>query len=112
MTGKHKNRHDTQVDKDGKILFDRYIKIVKLTVNHLIPNQLFMRKWPLVHIGSKSRNFMPSNRQLHTNYIGFNGVIDLEFEGSNPAQWLMKSQKYMDKYWQDDSDLHDSMFVA
>jgi len=112
MTGKHKKHHDTQVDKDGNILFDRYIKVVKCTVNNLIPNQLFMRKWPLVHIGSTRRNFTPANRQLHTNYIGFNGVIELDFEGSSPAQWLMKSQKYMDRGWQDDSEHHDSMFVA
>ena len=112
MTGKHKKHHDTQVDKDGNILFDRYIKVVKCTVNNLIPNQLFMRKWPLVHIGSTRRNFTPANRQLHTNYIGFNGVIELDFEGSSPAQWLIKSQKYMDRGWQDDSEHHDSMFVA
>jgi hypothetical protein len=112
MRGKHKKRWDTQIDKNGNMLFDRYIKIVKVTVNHLMPNQLFLRKWPNVHPNSNLANFTPSNQQIHTNYIGFNGVIDLDFEGETPAKWLIKSQKYMDKGWQDDSDLHDALFVA
>ena len=112
MQGKHKKKWDTVLDKQGDIIKDRYIKIVKVTVNNLMPNQLFLRKWPILHPDTRIKNFLPSNQQIHTNYIGFNGVIQLDFDGDTPAKWLIKSQKYMDKTWQDDSKLHQDLFVA
>ena len=90
MRGKHAKGWDTIVDKQGRIIQDRFIKIVKVTVNNLIPNQLFLRKWPSV---------ASNDGRIYTNYIGHNGHIDLEFDGATPAQWLMRSQRYMDNEW-------------
>ena len=59
-------------------------------MTNLIPNQLFLRKWPSVASNDGS---------IYTNYIGHNGHIDLEFDGATPAQWLMRSQRYMDNEW-------------
>ena len=95
MIGKHSRKHDTFVDKNGKILHDRYIKITDIRLNNLQPNDLYLQRWPIL--------LHSDNQTLHTNYIGHNGYIDLIFEANNPIQWILRSNIYQDNTWQDDS---------
>ena len=112
MIGKHFLRADTKVDEKGQLTFDRYIKIVKVTVKDLLPNKMFLEKLPEMHVGSKSKHFARSNQMIHTNYMGFNGVVNLQFEGNTPGNWIMKSHRYKSIDWNDDTALHLSLFVA
>ena len=95
MIGEHSRKHDTFVDKNGKILHDRYIKITDIRLNNLQPNDLYLQRWPIL--------LHSYNQTLHTNYIGHNGYIDLIFEANNPIQWILRSNIYQDNTWQDDS---------
>lgn len=73
FSGKNPNT-DTLVDHDGKIIEDMYVKIVKINLDGFDLNEIFFHK--------KITICTDDLQQITTSYIGFNGMINLEFNES------------------------------
>ena len=104
MQGKDSHGADCRVDNDGNVIWDRFIIISRVTVDSVVPNLNFIRRWGRIHPGTSLDNFRPSNQIVFSNYLGFNGVLELEFEGSNVLEWLLRSHQYKDDNWQKNYD--------
>lgn len=89
-----KNKNDTVVDAHGNIVKDKCIIIENVYVDGLSPNINFLKKWPRLMAGGKG-----SNKIVYSNYFGFNGIVELEFEGANVFQWLLRTNKFRDSNW-------------
>lgn len=83
ITGKGPN--DTQVDADGRITADKFIKLDRLLVDGhpTDPN------WACRFI-----TIQPVDRNpVVTNYWGFNGHVDIEFDKDNAFKWLVGTRR-------------------
>jgi hypothetical protein len=89
-----KGKYDTIIDEHGNVVKDKYIKLEKVQVNSIIPNVNFLKKWPRIAI-----NGGRSNQIIYSDYFGFNGTIELEFEGNNVFEWLLRTNKFRDNNW-------------
>jgi len=89
-----KNKNDTIVDAQGNILKDKCIIIENVHVDGISPHINFLKKWPRLMVGGKG-----SNKIVYSNYFGFNGIVELEFEGANVFQWLLRTNKFRDSNW-------------
>lgn len=104
MQGKDPRGADCRVDDEGNVVWDRYIIISKVTVDNVLPSLNYLQRWGRIHPGASLDNFKPSNQIVFSNYMGFNGVLELEFEGSNVLEWLLRSHQYKDDNWQKNYD--------
>lgn len=89
-----KDNHGTEIDPNGNVIRDTCIRLVNVSINGIKPNSDFIRRWPKILIGGKG-----SNRIIHSHYWGFNGLIELDFDGDNLTKWLMKTNRYKDIDW-------------
>jgi len=74
VSGKDQNC-DTVVDKDGKIIADKHVKLTRVEVDHLMIPDYFLQKWPI------------NDANNVTTYFGFNDTWKLELSHSNSFQW-------------------------
>lgn len=96
LEGKDENK-DTII-KDGVIVKDRHIKLVNISLNGVKPTTDFIRRWPLLHVGSRNRN-----HKIYSHYWGFNGEIELEFTGKDIMSWLMETNRFREFDWHQNS---------
>jgi hypothetical protein len=78
---------DTQVNSQGQILQDKFIKIEKMWLaRHSIPNNIFM----------KLINFTTDSGEIYQNndYFGFNGQALLTFAEKDAVIWHMRHNHY------------------
>ncbi len=68
---------DTEIDSNGKILKDKYIKLDSLLVDRMPVHILSLVKIPLV----------TGNRVVNSNYWGFNGTVTFDFDQPNSMLW-------------------------
>lgn len=94
LTISNKNKHDTVLDVDKNIIKDKCIILNKVSVDGIIPNINFIKKWPRISV-----NGTGSNQIVYSNYFGFNGIVELDFEGKNVFQWLLRTNKFRDNSW-------------
>jgi hypothetical protein len=104
MQGKDLKGSDCKVDEDGNVVWDRFIIISKVSVDGIRPNLDFIKRWGRIYPNTQLKDFRPSNQIVYSNYMGFNGVIELEFEGSNILEWLLRTHQYKEDYWQKNYD--------
>lgn len=104
MSGKCPRGRDCKVDSEGNILWDRYIIISSLKVDNVMPALSYLERWGRLHAGTSLEDFRPSNQVVFGNYLGMNGVVELEFEGSDVLEWLMRTHQFRDPNWQQNHD--------
>jgi hypothetical protein len=78
---------DTQVNSQGQILQDKFIKIEKMWLaRHSIPDNIFM----------KIINFTTDSGEIYQNndYFGFNGQALLTFAEKDAVIWHMRHNHY------------------
>ena len=90
-----KNEDKDTLFKDDIILKDRHIRLIGVKIDGIMPNSDFIRRWPKLHVGGLDRN-----QKIYSHYWGFNGVVELIFEGNDPMTWLLRTNKFRDDSWQ------------
>lgn len=70
---------DTQVDEQGNILQDKYIKLTNIEIDRLACDPYYLYK--NIVLNTKD------GQQITSNYWGFNGTIDLDFNQANSFYW-------------------------
>lgn len=105
MRGKDPHGKDTKVDANGNILWDRHIILEECRIDKTKANENFLKRWPRIHPSANLDNFVPSNQIIFSNYFGFNGVIELDFDGNNLIEWYMRTHKHRDDDWQKNYDI-------
>lgn len=68
----NKTVHDTLVDKNNQVTADTYIKIIRVSVDGFPLSDVYLQQKILL--------ITESNDQVYSNYIGFNGTVDLVFD--------------------------------
>jgi len=96
IAGKNEDK-DTILDKDI-IVKDRHIRLINISLNGVRPPTNFIRKWPLLHVGGRNRN-----QKIYSHYWGFNGEVELDFQGNDLVSWLMKTNEFRDDHWHKNS---------
>jgi hypothetical protein len=104
LRGKDEDGADCVVDREGNIVWDRHLKLIGASIDGVVPNRYFLQRWPRLFVGSNTQEFRPSNQIVYANYFGFNGVIELDFDGDDVVQWLMRTHRYKDDNWQKNYD--------
>ena len=74
---------DTQVDSNGNIVKDKYIKIVNIEVDGLPCRQHYVHQNITLHTAD--------NQEIVTSYWGFNGTVTLDFSEANSFFWALHS---------------------
>lgn len=78
-----KGPFDTQVDTDGKIVKDKYIKILNIEVDGLACRPHYVHQNITLHTAD--------DQKIVTSYWGFNGTVTLDFSESNSFFWALHS---------------------
>ena len=81
LTGKHP--HDTQVDENGNIVADKYIKLVDIVVDGLPCAKYYVNKLLLT---------TDQGNEIISDYWGFNGLVKLDFTQANSFLWSVGTQ--------------------
>lgn len=89
-----KTKYDTIQDNQGNIIKDKCIILNHVDVDGIKPDTNFLKKWPRISV-----NGAGSNQIVYSNYFGFNGIVELEFEGKNLFQWLLRTNRFRDNSW-------------
>jgi len=92
VSGKNEDK-DTRL-KDGEIIKDRHIRLINVSIDGIRPPTNFIRRWPLLHVGGRNRN-----QKIYSHYWGFNGEIELEFNGQDKMTWLLGTNLFRDNSW-------------
>ena len=92
VTGKAKN--DTVLDTQGNIIKDKCIVLTKVSIDNIMPNVNYLKRWPRLMIGGRG-----SNQIVYSDYFGFNGTVELMFDGDNVLQWLLRTNQFRDQDW-------------
>ena len=71
----NKNEFDTVVDDQGNIVQDRYIQLQEASLDGFELNHHFLHK--------KIKLTTTNNNEVTSNYFGFNGFVELDFNQSN-----------------------------
>lgn len=100
MNGKCPRGSDCRVDANGEVIWDRYIIVSEVKVDGVVPNLDYLKRWGRIHPNTTLKDFRPANQIVFSNYMGFNGVIELEFDGSDVLEWLMRTHQYKEDDWQ------------
>lgn len=80
-----KGVNDTKVDSQGRIIEDKYI----LLKNILVDGHPIDQNWCCRFVVLRSDDHGP----IVSNYWGFNGVVDLDFDSDNSFKWLAKTRR-------------------
>jgi hypothetical protein len=81
VTGK--DPHDTQIDVNGNIIADKYIKLLDIVVDGLPCAKYYVNKIMLT---------TDQGKQVISNYWGFNGSVKLDFTQANSFLWSVSTQ--------------------
>lgn len=68
----NKTVHDTLVDENNQVTADTYIKVSRIAIDGFPLNDVYLQQKLLL--------ITESNDQIYSNYIGFNGTVDLVFD--------------------------------
>lgn len=85
----NKGKFDTEVGPNGEILRDKYIKLDRLEVDRMA-----------VHIVAllDMMNFRTEDQKnIKTNYWGFNGTVSLDFNGDDSFVWHLEKIRQVKK---------------
>ena len=74
----NKGPNDTEVDPNGNILRDKFIKLEALTVDRMPLHILSLLNLSTIDTGTE---------QIKTNYWGFNGTVKLNFDAPDTMSW-------------------------
>ena len=85
-----KGPNDTQIDEQGNVLKDKYIKLEELTVDRMPVHILSLIKLPELHA---------NNQVTRINYWGFNGQARINFEQSDPFRWHLDAMREKANDW-------------
>lgn len=92
-----KDKFGTQLDGNGSIVRDRAIKLNQISIDGLIPDVNFLKRWPVLIIGGRH-----SNQIVNSNYFGFNGLIRFEFFANSNVHFMIKTNQFRDNHWNKD----------
>lgn len=76
----NKNKMDTQVDNTGKITADKFVQLKRILVDRIEPADDFYQSLVL----------HTKRQQIRSNYWGFNGWVELNFDQSNSFMWHLQ----------------------
>jgi len=79
------NATDTIVNESNEIVADLYVKILKITLDNFDIPQVYIQKNLKLVTGK--------NNQINTNYIGFNGTMEIPFDQNSvfkQINWFKK----------------------
>ena len=96
---KGKTDKDVIKDQDGNIIIDTHIKLSSITLDNIKPNKLFLLKFPKIYINGNFNNLNQTNRIFYSNYFGFNGIVELDFDSNSVIEWYLKSNRFRDNVW-------------
>ena len=83
LSGKQPN--DTKVDSEGKIIADKYIKLESILVDGYPTDPNWACRFLTLY---------PEDRDpVVTNYWGFNGTVDIDFDSDNAFVWLVRTRR-------------------
>ena len=82
----NKQIKDTEIDSQGNILNDKYIKLDRLIIDKIVVDDEILRDFVVLDAG---------NQLLTERYWGFNGTVKLNFEEEDFFLWVLnqKSKK-------------------
>ena len=78
-----KGPNDTEVDEQGNVVKDMCIKLTDINVDGLGCHHVYIHKF--INL------ITASGEQVQTNYWGFNGQVDLDFNYPNSFFWALHS---------------------
>ena len=78
-----KQPFDTQLDDNGKIVADKYIKLLDIVVDRLSCAKYYVNKTMLI---------TDQGKQIASDYWGFNGSVELDFPQQNSFFWSVSTQ--------------------
>jgi hypothetical protein len=81
LTNKHP--HDTELDNNGNIIADKYIKLLDIVVDRLPCAGYYVNKVMLT---------TDQGKEIISNYWGFNGFVKLDFTQANSFLWSVSTQ--------------------
>jgi hypothetical protein len=96
---KGKTDKDVIKDNDNNIVDDAHIKLVSITLDNIKPNELFLLKFPKIYANGKIGNLRHTNRIFYSNYFGFNGVVELDFDSKSVTEWYLRSNRFRNNDW-------------
>lgn len=76
-----KDMNNDTILQDNKIIADKYVKICSLKLDMFPVNEVFLSQKIIINC--------ENNSKITTNYVGFNGYIDLFLEKSNIFEQIM-----------------------
>jgi hypothetical protein len=79
----NKNPNDTQLDQQGNIVADKYIKLLDIVVDGLACAPYYVNRIKFV---------TNEGKEIITNYWGFNGTARLNFIEENSFYWSIHTQ--------------------
>ena len=76
-----KGDNDTQVDENGNITADKYVKLKRMTVDRIDLHEYALMKLPLITTETDA---------FYNNYWGFNGTATIELNEEDSFMWHLK----------------------
>ena len=83
----NKNKMDTQVDNTGKITADKFVQLKRILVDRIEPANDFYQSLVL----------HTKRQQIRSNYWGFNGWVELNFDQNNSFVWHLQQLRPQQK---------------
>jgi hypothetical protein len=96
---KGKTNNDVFKDTNGNIIVDSHIKLSSISLDNIKPNDLFLLKFPKIYINGNIEKLNQTNRIFYSNYIGFNGIVELDFDATSIMDWYLKTNQYRNNDW-------------
>lgn len=82
---------DTVIDENGKIIKDKYVKIESIAIDGIyLPKQYLQQGIELI---------TNDQRKIVSDYIGFNGKIQIKFDKSNLFYQIADIFRLYDEHW-------------
>ena len=79
----NKEPNDTELEKDGNIIADKYIKLLDIVVDRLPCAKYYVNKVMLT---------TDQGKEITSDYWGFNGFVKLDFTQANSFLWSVSTQ--------------------
>ena len=92
-----KDKFGTKIDNNGNISKDRAIKLTQLKVDGLMPDNNFLKRWPILFVGETR-----GNQIINSDYFGFNGSVTFEFSAKDAIHFMIMSNRFRDNFWNKD----------
>jgi hypothetical protein len=94
-----KTEKDVIKDHAENIIADTHIVLSSMTLDNIKPNRLFLLKFPKIYINGNINNLSQTNRIFYSNYFGFNGIVELEFDSTSVVEWYLKTNRFRNNDW-------------